>query len=347
MRRTITFINTTTDRTSARSIAGVNQFYNDPRQLRFVFDKGTQLSECPRVMLSPLAMPNRNSVTNTAQIFQSDTPASVFSLCNNTLCNSVIDIGSEASFFTRTLYEKSFGSFRALGLKFATEFSLSFSETVDLITRIRFTIGVGGNIHDTEVNPQVAVRVIGSRLGRIYHDSQVEDTITENQIRLTNFTVKSCFLVSTNPCRDNLSAAQGQDRNFIQPLPRKDALVINHSRVGIKGVLDFPINLVTLRDLGDCSNRHLRRKFIVCTEVIVNNVVQVELTVSKSLKRFTRSIVTSFVEAFHGFKQSLVLLWIWGEFYHQCLLHTYSIEQYVLYVKDYFRKEDFRNSSVA
>jgi len=29
------------------------------------------------------------------------------------------------------------------------------------------------------------------------------------------------------------------------------------------------------------------------------------------------------------------------------LLHTYSIEQYVLYVKDYFRKEDFRNSSVA
>ena len=130
MRRTITFINTTANRTGARSIARVNQFYNNPRQLRFVFDKSTQLSERPRVVLSPLAMPNRDSVTDTAQIFQSDTPASVFSLCNNALCNGVIDIGSKASFFTRTLYEKSFGCLRALGLKFATEFSLDRKSVV-------------------------------------------------------------------------------------------------------------------------------------------------------------------------------------------------------------------------
>ena len=96
MRRTITFINTTANRTSARSITRVNKFNDNPRQLCFVFDKGTQLSECPRVMLSPLAMPNRDSVTDAAQIFQSDTPASVFSLCNNALGNGVINIGSEA-----------------------------------------------------------------------------------------------------------------------------------------------------------------------------------------------------------------------------------------------------------
>jgi len=330
LRRTITFINTTANRTSARGITGVNKFYNDPRQRRFVFDKGTQLSECPRVMLSPLAMPNRNSVTNAAQIFQSDTPASVFSLGNNALCNGVIDISSEASFFTRTLYEKSFGCLRALGLKFATEFSLSFSKTVDLITRIRFTIGVGGNIDNTQVNSQVAFRVIGSRFGSIYHDSQVEDTITENQIRLPNLAVNPSLLVSTNPCRDNLSAAQGQYRNFIKPLPRKDTLVINHSRVGIKGVTDFPINLITLRDLSHATYCHLRRKFVMFTEVGVNNVVQMELTVSKSPKRFTRGIITSLIEAFHRLQQSLILLWIRGEFYHQSLLHTYSVEQYVL-----------------
>ena len=76
-------------------------------------------------------------------------------------------------------------------------------------------------------------------------------------------------------------------------------------------------------------------------------LVQAELTVSKSLKRFTRSIVTSFVEAFHRFQQSTILLRIRREFYHQSLLHTNSVEQYVLYVKDYFKKEDSRNSSVA
>ena len=74
------------------------------------------------------------------------------------------------------------------------------------------------------------------------------------------------------------------------------------------------------------------------TEIAVNNVVQVELTVSKSLKRFTRSIVTSFVEAFQGFKQSLVLLWIGREFNHQGLLHIDIVEQYVLYVKDYLER---------
>jgi hypothetical protein len=68
-------------------------------------------------------MPNCDSVTDAAQIFQSNTPASVFSLLNYALGNSVIDIGSEASFFARTLYEKSFGCIRAFGLKFATQFS--------------------------------------------------------------------------------------------------------------------------------------------------------------------------------------------------------------------------------
>ena len=108
--------------------------------------------------------------------------------------------------------------------------------------------------------------------------------------------------------------------------------------MGIKGVLDFPINLITLRDLSNYSHCHLRRKFVMLTKVSVNNVVQVELTVSKSLKRLARSIVTSFVEAFHCFQQSLVLLWIGREFNHQGLLHIDIVEQYVLYVKDYLER---------
>ena len=83
------------------------------------------------------------------------------------------------------------------------------------------------------------------------------------------------------------------------------------------------------------------------TKIAVNNVVKLELTVSHSFKSLARSIVTAFIEAFHCLKESLVLLWIWAEFHHQRLLHPDSVEQYVLHVKDYFRKEDSRNSSVA
>ncbi len=333
MRRTITFINTTADRASARSIARVNEFNDNPRQLCFVFDKGTQLSECPRVVLSPLAMPNRDSVTDAAQIFQSNTPASVFSLGNNTLANRVIDIGSKTSLFARTFYEKSFGCLRVFYLKFATKFRLTLSETVDLIARVSLTIGISGNIHDAEVNPQVTVRVIGSRFRSIYHDSDVEDTITENQIRLSYLTVNSGFLVSTNSCGDNPSATQGQNRNLVQSLPRKDTLVVNHSRMDIERMLDIPVNLVALRDLGNRSYRHLSREFVMLTKVAVNQMVKMELPIGKSFKSLPRSVVTGFVEAFHCFKQSLVLLLAWGKFYHQGLLHANSVEHIFLYVK--------------
>lgn len=339
MRRTVTLINTATDRTGARGITRVNKFDYNSCQYRFVLDKTTQLSECPRVMLSPLAVSNRDSVMDTAQIFKSDTSASVFSLCNNTFGNSVIDIGSEASFFVRTFYKKSFGCLCAFGLEFATKFGLTLSEAVDLITGIRFAVGIGGDINDTEVNPQVTIGIIRSWFRSIYHNSKVKGTITENQVRLSNLTVYPSFLISADTCGDNLSADQSQNRDLIKPLPGKDTLVINHSRVGIERVLDFSIYLIALRDLGNCSYRHLCRESVVLTKIAINYVVKVELTIGRSLKSLTRCVVATFVESFHCLNQSFMLIWIRKEFNHQGLFHTRSVEYYYPHVKYLFRRE--------
>ena len=92
LRRSVMFINTTTYRASSGGISGVNNFDNHPCESTFVGEKLAELVERPRVLLSPLTPPNRDSVSDTAQIFKGDTSSSVFSLCNNPLANCVIDI---------------------------------------------------------------------------------------------------------------------------------------------------------------------------------------------------------------------------------------------------------------
>jgi len=330
LRRTVTLINTTAVRTDTRSIARVNKFNYDPRQYRLVFDKATQLPECPRVMLPPLAMPNRDSVSYTAQIFNSDTSASVFSLCNNSLTDSVIDIGGKPPLFTRALLEKAFSCLRVLYLKFRSQLGLTLSETIDLITRISLTIRVGSDIYDAEVNPQIAIIVIGSRLRGIYNDSDVKDTITQNKVGLPDLAVNSGCLISTDACGYNLSTSQSQDRNFIQPLPRKDALVINHNRVRIKRMLDFPINFVALRGLSYCSHCHLCRQAKLFSEILIDKVVKVHLPKGITFKSCVGGIIASLVKSFHSLQQSFMLLWARGKLYHQGLLHIFIIEHFNL-----------------
>lgn len=338
MRRTITPIDSTTDRASLGCVPGVNKSHQYPGELCLVFDKLSELVESPRVVLSPLAMSNHYSVSDTTQIFKSDTSASVFSLCNNPLTNHVIDVSSKPHLFTRTLYEKSPGCLRSFGLKFATEFRVAFSQTVDLIARIRFAIGISGNVHDTEVNPQIAVRVVGSWLRGIYHDCQIKDTISENKVGLPHLTVNPCFLIATDSYRDNLPTSQSQDRNLIQPLPRQNTLVVDHCRVGLEGMQRFPVSLIAFRDLGNCSYRHLSRKTVMLTKVEVDHVVKIVLAECTRLESLARSIVASLIKTFHRLKKRLVLFGAGSEFNHQRLFHSSIVDYTIPHVK-YFEKE--------
>lgn len=332
------FINTATYRTCARGVTGVNQFNHDPSEFGFILDKGSQLSEGPRVLLSPLAMSNRDSGTDTLEVFKGDTPSSAFSLFNNPLRDYVVDISSEALFLFRAFHEKSFGLFGAIGLKSGAKFSMAFSKPVDLPPTVDFSIRVGSYIYNTKVNTNEAVRLIWCRLRGVNHNCQIEDALTENKVGLSHLPINSGFLVSTNPDRDNLTAVECEDRNSIQAFPGKDALVVDHSSVWLEEVLSIHICLIALRNFGYSPYGHLGRKIIVLTKVAIDNMVEIVLPESFTVKSNITSVVAGFVKPLHHLKERLVLLLARSEFDHQCLLHNSIVELFILYVNTLGRR---------
>lgn len=328
MSRTVTLINGATDRASARRVARVNQFDYNSRQLCLVLDKAAQLPEGPGVMLSPLAVPNRYSVTDTSQIFEGNAPSSVFSLRNNTLADDMVNIRHKAAFFTSTFCKKTLRSLRAIGLKFRSQFNMTFSETVDLSAGVSLSVRVSGDINNTQVNTQIASRVIRRRFWGIDNYCQVKDSICENQIGLSHFTVKSSFLVISDSRRDNLSSLESENRDFIQPLPGQDTLVVDHRRMCLEYMAHGPINLIALRDFGYGSYRHLCRKPIILSQIAISHVVQVILTEGLRLESLFRGVVTSLIKSLHSLKESLVLLVSRSEFDYQGLLHSCIVEYF-------------------
>lgn len=319
-------INTTTQRTSARGITRVNEFNNDPRQFSFVFNKASQLSESPRVLLSALAMPNRHSVSDAAQVFKGDTPSSVFSLFNNPLADYVVDISSKSLFLAGTLFKKSFCLFRAVSLEFRPHLGMSFSKTINLISRVGSPIGVGSDINDTQVNSKKAIRFIRKWLWGIYHHCQIESAITEDKVGLPDYPIKPCFLISSNSDGDNLSSLKSQDGYLVQSLPREDALVINDSPICFESGLNGAVSLVGFGNLANGTDGKLCRKLKVLSYLTIDSLLKAKLTRCAKSKGNLSDGIASLVKSLHSLQKCFMLLCDWGKFDHQGLFHNSIIQ---------------------
>ena len=170
------FINTTALRAGSRGVARVDCFDSNTRNLSFVFDKHAELCKCPRVMLFPLSFSNRCSGTDAPQVFDGDTPTSVFSLSNNTLGYAMIGVCGEIMFFTRSFFEKFLSRLSSLRLEFLSKLRVAFSETINLCTRINSSIGISRYINYSKINPKKFCSHNFRLFRNINDNNQVEDT---------------------------------------------------------------------------------------------------------------------------------------------------------------------------
>jgi len=114
LRGTRSLIDQATYRAGSRSVPRVNQLDHDACQLCFVFDKAAKFLECPRVMLPPLSLSNRDPGTDTLQVFQGDTSSSVFVLCNKPLADNMVGMGGKSFFLPGTLFQQLLCCFRTI-----------------------------------------------------------------------------------------------------------------------------------------------------------------------------------------------------------------------------------------
>ena len=320
------FIDTIANRASTRGIAGVNQSDQHSCQPRLVLDKASQLKERPRVMLPPLTPANRDSVADTTQIFQSDTPASVFSLCNNPLTNGVIDVGGKPPLFMRAFLEKTFGCLRTIGLKFRAELSLAFSKTVDLTARIGNPIRVGSDIDDTQVNAEEFFSVSHGRFFHLAGLEKIERTISVDEVSLPHKALEKSQLPFSSDKGNPQPSVKSPDRDEpVVYLPRENTLIVGNTAMPVEDAFVITANLISIGNLSQDSHHYLSRESESVSDVVVEKVVEVILTEGLCLPSMVADIVGSIIYSLQRLKQCLVLLSIWLQLNLSYQLHAYII----------------------
>jgi hypothetical protein len=156
---TIGFINTTAYGASSGGISGVNGDNGNPGQVSLVLDLVSQVGKGPGRMLSSLRFSNRDSISDTLQVFKGNTHRVPFRFLNNLFTDNVVDVVCHALLLTAAFLQQSFSCLRTFALQPGSKFGVSFAETIQGVPGVGFAHRIGGDILNPQVNPKKALYI--------------------------------------------------------------------------------------------------------------------------------------------------------------------------------------------
>jgi hypothetical protein len=309
------------------STAGIPRLNIDNRhscKFSLVPDKLLQLVETPRMDCSPLATTaNRYPRTYTFQVFECYTSEGVFSLLNNPFGDYMVDCTGEPMLFSATFLEQTPTRFGAFRLKSASDFSVPRSDSVEFFAHPSFAVVVCGDVSYANV---YAEKVFGyERFSFRHFDScsKIEHAISEEQICLSTDFVDSCLLVHADLHGYSLSTLQSEYAYGFKSFPTENALVIDDCSMQVKSSFSLFAGFVCVGYFADGSDSHLSRNFEPSSYFIVNEVMELPIVESFSLKSCFGDAVAGFVEGYHSFFKHVELLRSRMDLNCKRLLHTY------------------------
>ncbi len=131
--------------TLSRSIPRINGYYRNSRDLRFILDECSQLTERPAPDFSSPRLLNPNPLANPGKFLQDDRPLRAFGFFDELFRNLVIDVGRIARFFLLPCAQTSFGALRLLLLKSASQSAIALSQIARMGAGEGLPITVGGD----------------------------------------------------------------------------------------------------------------------------------------------------------------------------------------------------------
>jgi len=330
----ISFVHIITLRTPPGGVPGIDRNHRNTLQKGLVCDKTSQLIERPFSESFPLALSNSYSLPDALEIFKGNRPMGAFCLGNNTFGNNVIRVFLESAFTARKFLEMPLGRLRSFLLKSFFQGVYFLPDMIYHLSGERFSIGIGGKIHDAHVNTKKAFGIDGSSIRNIDHDVQEELPSGSREIRLTTHLVPvKGSIVAEDHGKKETPFDRGQ-LGVRQILKENKLPVIFNSRVLLEKMLAFPIRLVAVGDLGDGPDNELGLKFRkFFSGIEINKMVQFHLIKCFSLKSLSRNPIAGPVELLHRLKKSFGLFFSRDQFDFQCLFHAIIIGKNITYVK--------------
>ena len=135
---------------------------------------------------------------------------------------------------------------------------IPLTATLDMLTRKRFAVRVGCEIHDAQVNAQDTFSIDRLWDFNLTGNKQIPLATDEREIGFTALCSKQFALAVAAHKRDRLSPVQCPDRNLgTFEVVGQDTIVVGNRAVWLKRALCLTIQFVGIRDFGDTAHRQL------------------------------------------------------------------------------------------
>ena len=329
----IGFINTTAYWTSLAGVPRINEDHWDACQLSLVSNIALKLIERPVSVLASLLASNR-SLTDSAQIFKSDSPLSVLRFLNKTLADRVVGITLKPGLLAGDFLEFMFCRFGLLLLKVLTAMLEFAAVIIDYLAGELLTVAINCQIDYSKITTENVVNVLRFWRLNVTGGKQVEIAFDKSEIAFSTLALKHLFLSCPANKRDALATFDRPDRDLIQVnVPLKNTTIESNRSGRFKSPSHFSVDLIAVNNLGDAADNNLSGEVELFTNVVVNQFVQRYTGKSFMLPCLFGNIVASSISRLKRLFESRELFRCWlkldlcGEF------HTRIISQFVNLLK--------------
>lgn len=311
-------------------IAGVDRKKKNTIKPGFVFKKGAKLRKCPRVMFSPLTLPDSGSFSDVGQVLNGNPHSKVSGLFYNALTDRVVGNSGESTFSALKPFQKFSASLRAFALNGATHFEKLVSGCIQLIGTKRRSIGKHSNVGHAKVHTDKGFNVLNILFGDFNCLEKIELTFLCHKVCFPFDIWKKLFIMAD---KGNLQPAVNRpDRGGLSFI-RENAGIVGDSSKRLKRTLLSPVKFVGINHLTDAAYEHLSRKTGSFLKIMINKVVSLELIENFLIPDNLRNVIANCIARFHGSQKRFSLFLCWYKFNLESEFHKFMITQTLEKVK--------------
>lgn len=326
MRLTIGFGNIMANRTFPAGVSGVYEYYGNPGEGGFIFDKPVELVECPVAEPSLLRLSNRLPFPDICQVFERYCPLGDFGDGDDLLGYYMVAVLLKSGLPFRYLFKMPFCGFGSFLLEDGLEVRHFNSDVVYCFPGKFNSVRGGRYIDDTLVHADNILRVERGCVRDIDYYVEEKKVVFESKVRLAGKPFTFEGVVSTDDEWNFKPAGDGVDADGIKPFKRENPLVVNYGGMFLKLMDNLFIVDVTIGNNGDSPYYKLGGKFRkLFSRIVIAHTVERNLRKLFGLESHVRDVVAGFVEKLHGFYESFVLFDVGQEFYFYGKFHSYII----------------------
>lgn len=278
----------------------VNLKQTNTKHGRLVCQELLELVEAPVGMLRPLSFSNRSG-SDAFEILNGNRGPKCLSLLDDVFADNMVGVALKSFLFARQLFQVSFRRLRTLLLQCLPKPVIALACAFYLFAGECLAFGVGGDVHDAQINPKNLVGFEWRGIINLAGGKQVEVASVEDKVGFAAPMLQQMRLTLPADERNALPSACSPNADCrVIEIEREDATVVSNPPVFLETSLLFLIQLIGIGNLRNCAYGYLSRQAEGLACDVVGFVMEGELVEFLPFPSYLGNSVTSSIHNLKG-----------------------------------------------